>query len=78
MDIIDFVTNLPDRIWCFMDDELRWYRLDQTTEGDIYFKNSDGQTMEDFDSIESLIETCGDIYLSVEDFKNDKPLVLDF
>lgn len=79
MKLSKFVKNLPEQVWCFKDGELRYYDIcwsdDPLT--DVFFKDSGNDLVDTWGSWEEFLDDCGEIYLSVDDFRAGKQLVLE-
>ncbi len=76
MRLSDFVDNLPDRIWCFRNDELRWYDISWDEENVAFF-GFGGVIMDCWCCWGDFLADCKEFYLSVEDFKLDKSMSLE-
>ena len=78
MKLSEFVKNLPDYIWVFEDNELRWYNIHWSdTPNEPNFYNSDNDYMDCWCGWPEFLEDCSHLYLSVEDFKADNRFYLE-
>lgn len=76
MKLSEFVDNLPDRIWCFKDDELSWYEISWDGENVAFF-NSGNDVMDQWCCWGDFLADCEKFYLSVEDFEAGKSVTLE-